>query len=320
MAPTWDTGEKSALLSIGTHSLFLSASGPARARGAPIVLLLPGSGSTIAEWVAVRRLVIPFARWVEYDRSGLGRSESDSPVSRADANTNAISAVSVACELDVLLKKAGVAPPYLLVCHSWGGLTARELLHLGPRDVVGMVFVDANTEKSFDGGNWPLPYISAVIGDLDWNEATGLTATQKLAREEWQVVLQMQQDPRHHLTEAAESRGYKASQIVLAAKKQFESQVLGDRPISVIRGNAPGDLQRMYDAGVAAGNGTEEDRRLFREYLELADRKDHLWQEELLRLSRFGRFVRSSSGHNVHMVEPELVAEEIKWVWDHIDE
>ncbi|TVY51371.1 hypothetical protein LCER1_G007743, partial [Lachnellula cervina] len=272
------------------------------------------SGSTIAEWGGVRRVVTAFARWVEYDRSGLGRSGS--PVERPDE----ISAVSAAGELDVLLKNAGVAPPYLVVCHSWGGLTAREFLHLRPGGVVGMVFVDANTEKSFDGGNWPLPYISAVIRGIDWNEATGLTANQKLGKEEWEAVLKMQQDPRHHLVEAAESRGYRASQTTLAAKKQFENQVLGDRAISVIRGNAPGDLQRMYDAGVAAGNGTEEEKTLFREYLEPADKKDHLWQEEILRLSSFGRFVRSTSGHNVQMVDPELVAEEIKWVWDHADE
>ena len=130
----------------------------------------------------------------------------------------------------------------------------------------------------------------------------------------------MQQDPRHQLTEGAESRGYRGAQAVLAAKKQFEKQVLGDRAISVIRCNAPRDLQQMYDAGVAAGNGTEEERELFREYLEPADEKDHVWQEEILRLSSFGRFVRSTSGHNVQMVEPELVAEEIKWVWDHVEE
>ena len=113
-----------------------------------------------------------FARWVEYDRSGLGRSESP------PEPPEAISAVSVAAELDALLKNAEIAPPYLIVCHSWGGITSREFLHLRPKDVVGMVFVDANTEKSFDGGIWPLPYISAVIGDIDWTETTGLAAVQ----------------------------------------------------------------------------------------------------------------------------------------------
>jgi pimeloyl-ACP methyl ester carboxylesterase len=279
------------------------------------VLLMQGLGSTIDEWVAVRRLVAPFARWVEYDRSGLGRSESP------PEPPEAISAVSVAADLDTLLKNARIAPPYIIACHSWGGITSREFLHLRPKDVVGMVFVDANTEKTFDGGNWPLPYISAVIGETDWNEATGLTAAQKLSKEEWAAVMKTQQDPRHQLTEAAESRGYQGDPAVLAAKKQFERQVLGDRAISVIRGSTPRDFQRTYDVGVAAGNGTEEERRMFREYLETADEKDHAWQEEILRLSSFGRFVRTStSGHNVQLVEPDLVAEEIRWVWDHVEE
>lgn len=42
-----------------------------------------------------------FVRWLEYDRSGLGRSE-DPPVAPEE-----ITAVSVATELDILLKTAG---------------------------------------------------------------------------------------------------------------------------------------------------------------------------------------------------------------------
>jgi pimeloyl-ACP methyl ester carboxylesterase len=309
----WNTGRKSGLVSIGAHKLYLSAAGPDRKPGEPIVLLMQGLGSTIAEWVAVKRLVTSFARWVNYDRSGLGKSES--PPEPPDA----ITAESVATELDVLLKNAGITPPYIIVCHSWGGITSREFLHLRPNDVVGMVFVDANTEKTFDGGNWPLSFISAVTKDHDWLETTGLAAAQKLSNDEWAAVTQTQQDPRHQTTEAAESRGYQQDRGVLAAKKQFERRVLGDRAVSVIRGNTLRDFQRMYDAGVKAGNGTEEERRLFREYLEKWDERDHAHQEEILRLSSFGRLVRSTGGHNVQMEEPELAAKEIRWVWDYVE-
>jgi hypothetical protein len=85
----------------------------------------------------------------------------------------------------------------------------------------------------------------------------------------------------------------------LAAKKQFERQFLGDRAVSVIRANTPRDSQRMYDAGVKAGNGTEEERRLFREYLEKWDERDYAQQEEILRLSSFGRLVRSKDGFGI---------------------
>jgi pimeloyl-ACP methyl ester carboxylesterase len=174
----WNTGSKSGLVSIGTHKLYLSAAGPDRKAGEPIVLLMQGLGSTIAEWVGVERLDAPFARWVSYDRSGLGKNECPPELPEA------ITAESVATELDILLINTGIASPYIIVCHSWGGITARGFLHLRPNDVAGMVFVDANTEKTFDGGNWPLPFISAVTEDQDWLKTTGLAAAQKLSKEE----------------------------------------------------------------------------------------------------------------------------------------
>lgn len=311
----WDTGSKSALVSIGTHKLYLSVSGPDRGPGEPIVVLMPGLGSTIAEWVSIRRLVTPFARWLEYDRSGLGRSESPPEAPKA------IHAAAVAEELDTLLHNAGVSPPYIVVCHSWGGLTSREFLHRRPNDVVGMVFVDANQEKTFAGYRWPIPYITAVHGDLDYVEVTGLAANHKLSEEEWAEVMKGQRDPRQQATEAAEMEGYHGDGVVLAAKKQLENCALGNRPICVIRANCTRDFQRLYDAGVAAGNGTEEERSLYKEFLETFDEKDKANQEEILKVSRFNRFVRTiDNGHNVQMSDPELVAEEVKWVWEKVIE
>jgi len=309
----WDTGDHSAMISIGTHKLYLSAAGPSRTPGKPVVLLMQGMGSTIDEWVAVRRLVLPFARWVEYDRSGLGRSESPPEAPRA------ITAVSVAKELDVLLRNASVEGPFIIVCHSWGGLTSREFFHLRRSDIAGIVFVDANTENTFDGGFMPRPYLTAVNGNVDWIEASGLATDQVLSTAEWEAVLKEQHKPSHQAIEAAESKGYQEDPPVLAAKKQFETQALGDRPISVIQANALRDSQRMYDAGIAAGNGTEEERALYRQYIAEWEAKDIVWQKEKLKLSSRGRYLYTlKSGHNVQMTEPELVAKEIKWVMENV--
>ena len=49
---------------------------------------------------------------------------------------------------------------------------------------MGRVFVDANTKKTFDGGDWALPFISVVNGDLPWTQTTGLAAAQVLSDEE----------------------------------------------------------------------------------------------------------------------------------------
>jgi len=300
------------MVSIGTHKLFLSVAGPDREA---IVVLMQGLGSTIDEWVAVRRLVTSFARFLNYDRSGMGRSESPSEA------PDAISAVSVATELDTLLKTANIAPPYVIVCHSWGGITSREFLHLRPKDIVGMVFVDANQEKTFDGGNWASPYVKAVNGSCDYLEVTGLSSDHKLSKEEWVAVVEGKKKPGHQATEAAEMKGYKGDPLVLAAKRHFEKQPLGNHPVSVIRANTARDFQRLHDAGVAAGNGSEEDRALYRELMARWDKKDHASAEGILRLSSLGRYqYTSENGHNIQLTDPELIVEEIKWVLDNLVE
>lgn len=199
----WNTGDKSSMVSIETHKLYLSASGRDRQPGEPIVLLMQGMGSTISEWVAVKRLITPFARWVEYDRSGLGRSESPPQAPKA------ISALSVATELDRLLKSAGIAPPFVVVAHSWGGITSREFLHLRPDDIVGMVFVDANTENHFYWSQEPAPYVEAITDGVDYWTATGLATEHKLSSEEWDAEVKGMTDPRRQATEAAEHRDFK---------------------------------------------------------------------------------------------------------------
>jgi pimeloyl-ACP methyl ester carboxylesterase len=311
-AEDWNTGDKSALVSVGTHKLYLSVSGPDRKPGEPIVVLMQGLGSTIDEWVVVRRHVMPFARWLNYDRSGSGYSE-DYP-----EKPEAISAVSVATELDTLLKNARVEGPFIVVCHSWGGITAREFLHLRLNDIVGMVFVDANTEKTFEGGQWPLPFFETMIANVDYMAVTGLAADLALSAEEVAAVMKHNEVPRHQATAQAEGKGYPGDPPVLAAKKHFENKILGDRPISVIRANTPRDFQRLYDAGVAAGNGNEEDRAKSRDFLAKFTTDDQKNQEEILNLSTINHYVRATSGHNVQMAQPELIAEEVRWVWDRV--
>ncbi|GFP55878.1 hypothetical protein TASIC1_0006004800 [Trichoderma asperellum] len=246
----WNTGDKSAMVSIGSHKLYLSASGQDRKPGQPIILLMQGMASTIDEWVLVKRLVSPFARWVEYDRSGLGRSED--PVETREE----ISAASVAADLDVLLETAGVAPPYVIVAHSWGGLTSREFIHLQEKTVAGIVFVDAVTEfsKVREELVSAEPYLSALHKDVEFLPISSLTRDLKLSPEEWAAVRKQDESSRTSVVGAAELKASWGDKPVLMEKKQGENQVLGNRPVSVLAANNAMDLQTRFDAGVTAGN------------------------------------------------------------------
>jgi hypothetical protein len=94
----WDMGEQSGLILAGDHKLYVGIAGPDRKANEPIIVLMQGFGCIIEEWAAVRRLVVPFARFLWYDRSGMGKSEG------APEQPKVTTAVDVAKQLDFLLK------------------------------------------------------------------------------------------------------------------------------------------------------------------------------------------------------------------------
>ncbi|KAL1970264.1 hypothetical protein VTN77DRAFT_5424 [Rasamsonia byssochlamydoides] len=301
----WETSPiKSSLVSIGTHQLFASVSGPVRTAGEPIVIVFAGAGEASSSYPALERLVSKFARILLYDRSGLGRSE-DGP--------NHVSATTAAEELHALLKTTGIAAPFILVGHSYGSIVAREYLHLNLDDVAGMVLAEGSTERQCQFFRIPDQNILAVLGSLKFAEVTELRARSQLTRDEWR-------------TRAAEmARGVKAAQAeaaafaevceTLAQKDQYNKQALGARPLSVIRCRSSRDYERIYESGVRAGNGTEEQREAFRRLLDQWDGIDKDLQEEQLKLSSHSRLVDiPDCGHNVNLVRPDVMADEIRWV------
>lgn len=306
---------KSGLVSLNPHhALHLSVSGRPRHPGQPLVIIIPGFSSSAIEWAAVNRLVARFARVLLYDRSGYGLS--------SETDTNPITAVSIATELDNLLHAAGIAGPFVLVCHSWGGIIGREFLHLrGQEDISGIVFVDANQELNTIEGWWPAPYIDAVCQGLDVLDVTGITKNHQLRPDEWQAYLVEEKSDRHARTATAEAAGYRGSGSTLASKNQLHASppLLGDRPVSVLKGHAHCDLENILAAGIKAGTGTEKDRELMREMLKTYDTKDEKWQRGILSLSSRSKWtVASKSGHNVQFTEPEVIAGEVQWVLDQI--
>jgi hypothetical protein len=101
----------------------------------------------------------------------------------------------------------------------------------------------------------------------------------------------------------------------LAEKKQYELQAMAGKPVSIIRCNSARDYWRIYEKGVEVGNGTEEERRAFWELLNTWDEVDKDLKEEQVRLSSKTHSVHlPDCGHNVQLVRPDVVAEEIRWV------
>src|ERR1700760_791856 len=117
------------LVDVGTHRLHILESG----QGSPTILLEAGLMSTVLSWTELQRRLEQSYRVLSYDRAGLGWSELG-PMAR--------SADRIVEELHTLLQRAAVPPPYVLVGHSFGGLTMPLFAARFPEEVAGMLLID----------------------------------------------------------------------------------------------------------------------------------------------------------------------------------
>jgi pimeloyl-ACP methyl ester carboxylesterase/bifunctional DNase/RNase len=122
--------------------------GPAAGSGGrgPTVVLENGLGSRMGWWRRVPAAVAAFAPVVAYDRAGLGRSDPAPLPRTAGDTTDDLHTLLGALAAD---SAAGVAPPYVLVGHSYGGLAVRLYAARFPSEVAGLVLVDPAHEDSW---------------------------------------------------------------------------------------------------------------------------------------------------------------------------
>jgi pimeloyl-ACP methyl ester carboxylesterase len=108
--------------------------------GAPVVVFEAGLGDSLDDWARIWPSVARTTTVVAYSRAGLGRSE------RA-TNPRDRSARREVNELHTLLRRLGLAPPYVLVPRSYGSILSRLYTSLWPNEVAGMVIVDGTHEQ-----------------------------------------------------------------------------------------------------------------------------------------------------------------------------
>jgi len=99
----------------------------------PITVFQAGLGDGKDSWSALLRAHPSSAAVFTYDRPGYGKSVV--AVSPRDPCT-------IAAELHETLRVAKLAPPYVLVGHSLGGLYQYAFVKLYPNEVVGMLLIE----------------------------------------------------------------------------------------------------------------------------------------------------------------------------------
>lgn len=121
-------------IDIGGYSLFIKSEG----KGTPTVVFESPTGETSSYWSVVSDVIQKHTRTVIYDRAGLGKSEK-SPYNRTSEQK--------AIELHSLLKKAKIKPPYIFVGCEYGVHNIRMFAAKYPKEVAGIIMVDARSEN-----------------------------------------------------------------------------------------------------------------------------------------------------------------------------
>jgi pimeloyl-ACP methyl ester carboxylesterase len=140
------------------------------ASGTPLVVLESGSYGFSPDWAVVQeRLAAKGFRSLAYDRAGLGYS---------DPGPKPRDGLAVVQDLERLLAAAGERGPFVLVGHSMAGLWVRLFLGRNPRDVAGLVLVDAATPEAMD-----MPVVRRFVGGyMDVSRLYKVTAQVGLSR------------------------------------------------------------------------------------------------------------------------------------------
>ncbi|RYU93016.1 alpha/beta fold hydrolase [Emticicia agri] len=301
------------LVDIGGWRMHLFGQGSQHTQG-PSVILEAGSGDFSFDWALVQAKVAAFAKVYSYDRAGSAWSELGPHPHTMQQNVY---------NLHMLLHKAQVPKPYVLVGASLGGLLVRLYEQTYPDEVAGLVLVDGGTEygRYFINGKMqspekdakgePIPPIKTTATPEDNHlartpeaiKAIG-DALNKMGLPAKQVHGSFAQLPdsiqqirlwalgNYEYYAASDNTFLMEELLQLMQARTRNPQSLGNKPLIVITRGRP------------FSNDTEAE-----EQKRLQDQKD------LTKLSGNSKqVIAHNSGHHIQLDEPEIVVEAIREV------
>ena len=134
LVPAIGSAQSHAFVDIGGRRLDVVHTGS----GGPAVVFEVGLADSLDTWLPVSTAIAKVTTSIAYSRAGFGRS---------DRSPDGYAARHAVSDLHALLHRLPLAPPYILVGRSYGGLLMRLYTSLYPSDVAGLVLVDGSHER-----------------------------------------------------------------------------------------------------------------------------------------------------------------------------
>jgi pimeloyl-ACP methyl ester carboxylesterase len=261
------------LVDIGGRQLHLVCAGS----GSPTVILEASGLGRAHEWQAVQAEVAKRTRVCAYDRAGMGYSDTG-PTPRDTRH--------LVDDLAALLRAARIAPPYVLVGDSAGGLVARLYAAENPDEVKGLVLVDALPEDL----PRELPRVWAHLHG--WSKRAQALVRLGALRLFNPLHLDAEDRALTYRSEAIDSAADLLDHVADDARQLAAAPLPRDLPLIVVTHGKPGDW-----AGPVALN----------------DAAENAWQAAQVRLaakSSKGRVVvAAESGHQIAREQPRIIVD-----------
>lgn len=260
--------------------------------GSCTVVFESGLGGDYVHWQDIQKKLSQKYTTISYDKAGILWS----------APAKKISLRRYADDLKQLLEKTNCPKPYILVGHSFGGITTRLFIEENEKDLAGIVFVDVSHPKQLEKSSEALknsvqPPPRILLSFL--NEIgvirilyTAKAFTTAVPKEHW-----FNKHVKHYFYRILDGMMIELENDEKLMEEASQIDNFGSVPLTVITAKYPNGVEGAKDESLA------------KEYLSIHS----VLQKDLLRLSsKSNQVFAEKSGHYVTLQEPDLIGAEIE--------
>lgn len=260
--------------------------------GSCTIIFESGLGGDYLHWQELQRILSRKYTTIAYDKAGILWSDSSEKISLRRYSD----------DLKQLLEQTNCPKPYILVGHSFGGITSRLFIKENANDMAGIVFVDVSHPKQLEKSSAALKssvqppprVLLSFLNEIGMIRVlyTSVPFTKAVPKEHW-----FNQNVKTYFYRIFDGMMNELENDEKLMKEASEITGFGSIPLRIITAKYPDGVEGA------------KDKKLEKEYLQI----HNSLQTDLLRLSTDSRQIfAEKSGHYITLQQPDLICNEIE--------